>query len=196
MFKSSKKTRKDIKSSNGAVETLIGKGTKMSGFLQAEGTVRIEGEFEGDINTESDVVIGGEAKVQSVVKGENVTLAGRLEGSVEAAQLLEIRSSGTMLGDINVGNLVVEDGAHFSGNCQMFAPGEKKTTEAVESGKKQGNEKEGLQEEQEATAAVAQSETAGTPAGKEDSGDTGTSKDEKQKSNKESKKGAGKGKKK
>lgn len=105
---------------DGTVETLIGEGTRMTGTLQAAGTIRIEGEFEGDVQSGSDVIIGKEAKVRALVRGGNVVLAGRLEGQVEAMQLLEIHSSGFMMGDIKVGNLMVEDGAYFSGKCEMM----------------------------------------------------------------------------
>ncbi len=162
MFKTSKNTdpRK--------VDTFIGKETSMSGHLNSKGTVRVDGLFEGEIAADSDVIIGGEATVKAQVKGNNVTLAGRLEGDVEAANKLEILSSGALLGNIKTGVLSIEEGGYFSGYCNMvghdknknlkklkeedpavidhFQPGESHL-EHERNGKKQGDTKTGVKEQ-------------------------------------------------
>ncbi|PKM83735.1 MAG: cell shape determination protein CcmA [Firmicutes bacterium HGW-Firmicutes-13] len=104
---------------SGKVDTLIGKETEMNGSLKASGVVRIDGKYEGNIQTEGDLVIGESAQVQAEIKARNLTLAGRLKGNVEIDNKLEICSTGRLSGDIKVNSLVIEDGGIFEGNSTM-----------------------------------------------------------------------------
>lgn len=101
------------------IDTLIGKETVMNGKLEAKGIIRIDGNYEGEINTESDVIIGENAVVKAKVKCSSLTLAGRLEGSIKAENKLDIRSTGVLNGDASAAVLAVEEGAFFNGNCRM-----------------------------------------------------------------------------
>ena len=101
------------------VDTLIGKETSMKGQLEAKGIIRIEGAFEGEILTASDVIIGEKAVVKADVHCYNATLAGRMEGNVNVENKLDIRANGILMGDIKAVILSIEDGAYFSGNCKM-----------------------------------------------------------------------------
>jgi cytoskeletal protein CcmA (bactofilin family) len=101
------------------IDTVIGKETSMKGTLEAKGIIRIEGAYEGEIITQSDIIVGENAVVKANVKCSNITLAGRLEGKITAGNKFDIRSSGVMLGDVSAAVLSVEEGAFFSGNCQM-----------------------------------------------------------------------------
>ena len=101
------------------IDTLIGKETSMKGTLEAKGIIRIEGTYEGEIITQSDIIVGESAVIKANVKCSNITLAGRLEGKITAGNKFDIRSSGVMLGDVSAAVLSVEEGAFFSGNCQM-----------------------------------------------------------------------------
>ena len=116
MFKRNGKIKENI---NKRVDTFIGKDTSMSGSIEAKGIVHVEGYFEGEITTEDEVIIGAGAKAKANVKSGSVTLAGIIEGNVEAFNRLLIRSGGELLGDISTGVLAVEDGAVFKGNCDM-----------------------------------------------------------------------------
>lgn len=112
MFKKKKVETKKI-------DTLIGKETVMNGKLEAKGIIRIDGKYEGEIETQSDIVIGEDAVVKGKLKCSNMTLAGRLEGSVKAEAKLDIRSTGVLIGDAKAALLAVEEGAIFDGNCRM-----------------------------------------------------------------------------
>ncbi|MDO9535714.1 MAG: polymer-forming cytoskeletal protein [Bacillota bacterium] len=101
------------------VDTLIGKETSMKGQLEAKGIIRIEGAFEGEIFTASDVIIGENADVKGDVNCYNATLAGRVEGNVNVQNKLDIRANGILIGDIKAVVLSIEDGAYFSGNSKM-----------------------------------------------------------------------------
>lgn len=101
------------------VNTVIGKETFFKGSIKTKGLIRIDGEMEGDIITEGDVVIGESGKVQLDLKARHVAIAGRFEGSLEADGKLEIKSSGIVIGSVKTNGLLVDDGAIFSGNMDM-----------------------------------------------------------------------------
>lgn len=102
------------------VDTYIGKDTAVEGSLKSHGTVRIDGSFVGDIETEGDVIVGeGGLLKASEVKAKNVTVAGDCQGNLKVQGRLEIAASGKVFGDVCAGALVIEDGAIFHGNCEM-----------------------------------------------------------------------------
>ncbi len=115
MFKKNKKDNINGK----VIDTIIGPETSMSGELYAKGIVRIEGFYKGEIVTESDLIIGEKADIKGDIKCLNATVAGKIEGNMEVQKKLEIFKSGNLSGDINVGSLMIEDGAFFSGKCFM-----------------------------------------------------------------------------
>lgn len=101
------------------VNTLIGKETQFKGSIKSKGLIRIDGEMEGDVFTQGDVVIGENGKVTLELKARNVAVAGRFEGTLETEGKLEIRSTGIVLGNVKTNGLLVDDGAAFSGNMEM-----------------------------------------------------------------------------
>jgi len=109
------------------VDTLIGAETIMTGEIQSKGIVRIEGYFKGMISTKSDVVIGEKAVVAGDITCMNASIAGKLEGNIEAEKMVDIYASGVLLGDIIVGRLMIENGAYFLGKCTMREMDEKKS---------------------------------------------------------------------
>ncbi len=101
------------------VNTVIGKDTYFKGSIKTKGLIRIDGEMEGEIDTQGDVVIGEGGKVTLDLKARHVAIAGRFEGNLEAGGKLEIRSSGIVAGSVKTNGLLVDDGAIFSGNMEM-----------------------------------------------------------------------------
>ena len=60
------------------VDTIIGKGTVFQGTINANGTVRIEGEYKGEIRAKGDVIIGNDGRVEATVEARNVVVAGQM----------------------------------------------------------------------------------------------------------------------
>ena len=106
------------------IETVIGSSVSLTGSLKAEGTIRIDGLFEGEIETAADVVIGRSGKVLANIKAQNVLVAGAVKGNITAVARLEIVSTGRVWGDIDVAALFVEEGGVFHGNSQMHGEGD------------------------------------------------------------------------
>ena len=97
-------------------ECLLGKNSMLCGNLQTKGASRIDGNFKGIIVSENDVLIGTSGMIEANIFGENVTVAGHVNGNIVARGTLEILASGVLNGDVKAGNLVVETGAVLRGN--------------------------------------------------------------------------------
>lgn len=117
----SKKRQEEIISSN--VETIIGAGTFIQGDIVSQGSVRVDGRYNGDIKIKGDLIVGDKGYVEGSIEAKNVSVSGELNGNVLTKGKVEINGSGKVTGDLNVKNLIIDDGAIFKGNCVMdFAP--------------------------------------------------------------------------
>jgi cytoskeletal protein CcmA (bactofilin family) len=104
---------------DGKPETIIGAATSFNGDLQAEGTLRIEGRVEGSVTTTGNVIVGPTARVTASICGQNILVAGVVQGNITAAQRLEIIATGKVSGDITARVLLIEEGGLFSGHSTM-----------------------------------------------------------------------------
>ncbi|MDD4694577.1 MAG: polymer-forming cytoskeletal protein, partial [Firmicutes bacterium] len=119
--------------SSKAVDTIIGKNTDLSGTIKTTGAVRIDGNFEGNINTTSDVVIGEDGSVAADIQAVNITIAGKVEGNVEVKGRLELVPTGSLIGNAKVGVLVIDEGARLEGQIEMVVKeGQKIVKQQVE----------------------------------------------------------------
>lgn len=101
------------------IENALGPSSDFRGDLKAEGGVRIDGRFEGSIETQSNVIIGEGARVVADVSGVNVTIAGIVDGDVTALGRLEILSTGRVSGDVHADSFLIEEGGVFHGQSSM-----------------------------------------------------------------------------
>ena len=101
-----------------AEESRIGKGTKVSGNLHFHGTVRIEGEADGEI-VGDEVVIAEGAVVSAKITATRLTIAGTVSGEIAVRQRLELLSSARLHCTINTPSLILNEGAQFDGDCRM-----------------------------------------------------------------------------
>lgn len=101
------------------VETIIGAGTHFQGVITAQGTVRIDGSFTGEVKTQGDLVIGESGTLEANIDARNVLISGEVKGNIQAKGKIEITPTGKVLGDIKVKNLIIDEGAVFKGSCLM-----------------------------------------------------------------------------
>ncbi|AOT72687.1 bactofilin family protein [Geosporobacter ferrireducens] len=101
------------------IDTFVGKNSSFEGVLQAEGTIRIDGAFKGDLQIKGNVIIGEEGKIVGNIDAHNIILAGSVEGNITASHQLKINTTGKLYGDIQVSSFVVEEKAIFEGTCKM-----------------------------------------------------------------------------
>jgi len=101
------------------MDTLVGKDTVFQGNIVASGTIRIDGEFKGEIKVKGDLVVGDNGKVEAMIEARNVLVGGYLKGNINASGRVDLAPSAKLFGDMRVKNLVIEEGALFKGNCIM-----------------------------------------------------------------------------
>jgi len=107
----------------GEINTLLGKGSTFEGKLTFEGTVRIDGNFKGEVFTEGILVIGEGAEVEAEIEVATVIIEGQVRGNVRAKQLVEIHAPGRVFGNLVTPSLFIDKGVLFEGNCHMDVPG-------------------------------------------------------------------------
>jgi cytoskeletal protein CcmA (bactofilin family) len=98
---------------------LIGAGTVVEGDIKSNGDIRIDGTVSGNIVSKSKVVVGATGVIEGNVTSQNSDVSGSIRGKVTVAELLFLKSSANIQGDIITGKLVVEVGATFTGTCNM-----------------------------------------------------------------------------
>ncbi len=98
---------------------LISNGTEITGDVKSNGDIRIDGLLTGNLNTKGKVVIGPTGKVKGEVICKNSEVSGIVEGKINVGQLLTLKNSSKIVGDIITFKLSIEPGARFTGNCKM-----------------------------------------------------------------------------
>src|ERR1700730_1711755 len=97
----------------------LGPRDRLIGQLHIDGDVLLSGTIEGEIHATGDVEIDDEAKVKASVAGADVNIRGHVNGPVTARKRLVVARSGSLVGDVRVARLVIQDGASVSGNVSM-----------------------------------------------------------------------------
>ena len=101
------------------VSGFLDKGTNVTGKLEFNGTLRIDGNFQGSISTVDSLVIGEHAVVHADIKVGEIEIHGQFFGSIEAKHRVEIFPSGRVRGDIRTPVLCVSPGAMLDGGIRM-----------------------------------------------------------------------------
>ena len=103
----------------GSSINIINEGTSIKGDINANGDTRIDGELIGNITSKGRLVVGPKGKNAGEIRCNNVEVAGFIKGKVAASELLTMKASAKIEGDIVAGKLSVEPGATFTGSCTM-----------------------------------------------------------------------------
>jgi cytoskeletal protein CcmA (bactofilin family) len=98
---------------------LISNGTEITGDIRSNGDIRIDGALTGNLSTKGKVVIGQTGKIKGEVICKNSEVSGQVEGKISVGQLLNLKASSRILGDIVTAKLAIEPGARFTGTCKM-----------------------------------------------------------------------------
>jgi cytoskeletal protein CcmA (bactofilin family) len=125
------------------ITTILGKETNFSGILKFRESLKIDGKFDGEIESPGFLYIENGAVVKANIKVGSVVVGGVVRGNIEASERLEMLATGKVFGNIRTAKLNIADGVVFEGKCEMIknpeavnifsAPVEqiKKTTQSV-----------------------------------------------------------------
>jgi cytoskeletal protein CcmA (bactofilin family) len=108
----------------GKMNSIIGRGCKFNGMVEVqEGTLRIDGEFEGTITCPDTLIIGKDGKVKAEIKVKNAVIGGKVTGNIDAKDKIELQAGSHVQGDIKTSRLVIDEGVFFEGACKMSPEG-------------------------------------------------------------------------
>lgn len=98
---------------------IIGAGTSIEGDVVSSGDIRIDGSLKGTVKTRGKLVIGPSGTVEGEVTCQNADISGAIRGKISVSDLLSLKATAKLSGEISTGKLAIEPGADFSGSCSM-----------------------------------------------------------------------------
>jgi|GEM_PF-2505175 len=113
-------------------ECYIAQGTTVEGKITGGTSVGIDGLVKGELNISSKVIVGETGEIRGNVKADDIIIAGKINGNIEAHNILEAQPTGQIFGDINASRLVIADGVLFEGNITMKKEKHPKKEKAAE----------------------------------------------------------------
>ena len=100
---------------------LIGTGTTIVGDIKSTGDIRIDGTLKGSIHSKGKVVVGSTGNVEGEITCRNSDISGTLKVKIIVSELLSLKPTAKLTGEITTNKLAIEPGASFSGTCSMGA---------------------------------------------------------------------------
>jgi cytoskeletal protein CcmA (bactofilin family) len=120
----------------------LGKSVKVKGEINGSEDLYIDGEVDGKITLQgNNLTIGPNGNVRAEVTAHSITVLGRLQGNVRAADRVEIRKTGSLEGDLVTARIAIEEDAVFRGSIDIVKPGAKQADSATSAAGSAGNDK-------------------------------------------------------
>ncbi|HLO90351.1 MAG TPA: polymer-forming cytoskeletal protein [Lentimicrobium sp.] len=98
---------------------LIQSGTLITGDIESNGNIRIDGTLKGTVIAGGKVILGSTGTVEGEINCINADIEGRVNGLINVKELLSLKSTAVVSGDIYISKLSIEPGARFTGTCRM-----------------------------------------------------------------------------
>lgn len=101
------------------VQAHLGQGSRVEGKLSFDGSVRIDGQVDGEITAKETVIVGDTAVLTAQIQASTVIVHGRVQGDVTARKLVELRAPARLIGNLSTPSLIIHEGVTFEGHCNM-----------------------------------------------------------------------------
>ena len=98
---------------------LIQSDTVIEGDVKANGDIRIDGTLKGTLQVKGKLVVGTTGNIEGEIHCQNADISGSIKGKTFVSELLSLKATAKLTGDIVTGKLSIEPGASFSGSCSM-----------------------------------------------------------------------------
>ncbi len=103
------------------IETLIGEKAFIKGNLKGEGTLKIDGSIDGNVDWLENVIVGITSKIKGNITCLNAIVKGYVDGNISCENSLTLESCGRIKGDITVKNVIIAEGGYLEGKCNMVS---------------------------------------------------------------------------
>jgi len=103
---------------SGSTNTLAN-GTSVEGTINAASDIRVDGKLKGILNCKGRVIIGPQGFIEGDISCENAIVEGKFSGKLNVTEILTVKESAVLEGEVKTGKLNIQPGAVFNGNCSM-----------------------------------------------------------------------------
>ncbi len=100
-------------------ESIVAAGLTIEGKIEGSGNVRVAGRFKGNVNVKGELTIEPGASIDGEVTADTVFVGGEVRGQIVSTSLIEFRESGTLVGDLKAGSLMVAAGSKMRGKVEF-----------------------------------------------------------------------------
>ena len=100
-----------------SINTIIGKGSAISGNLKVNGFIRIDGDIDGNLETDGNVIVGENARIRGDLTAKSVIIGGIIKGNIKASESVKILSDAAVIGDVLSRKVQVDGSAIIHGHC-------------------------------------------------------------------------------
>ena len=100
-----------------SINTIIGKGSAISGDLKVNGFIRIDGDIDGNLETDGNVIVGENARIRGDLTAKSVIIGGIIKGNIRANESVKILAEAAVIGDVISRRVQVDGSAIIHGHC-------------------------------------------------------------------------------
>jgi len=101
---------------------IIAAGTTLTGDIVSAGDCRIDGTVKGNITSNSKIFIGKSGNIEGKIQCHSIEIEGKANAEIIATEILTLKSTAVLTGNIRISKISIEPGANFVGNCTMQNP--------------------------------------------------------------------------
>lgn len=110
----------DTRDYGASAVNVIAQGTQLQGNMATASDCRIDGTLRGNIECKAKIIIGRSGVVEGNIKCASIDIEGSVKAeSLLVTELVSLKSTANLIGNIETGKIAIEPGAEFSGNCKM-----------------------------------------------------------------------------
>lgn len=100
-----------------SINTIIGKGSEIKGNIKVNGFVRIDGDIDGNLETDGNVIVGENARIRGNINAKSIIVGGIILGNIIAIESVKVLANSIVIGDILSHKVQIEDDALVNGKC-------------------------------------------------------------------------------
>ena len=100
-----------------SINTIIGKGSAISGNMKVNGFIRIDGDIDGSLETDGNVIVGENARIRGDLTAKSVIIGGIIKGNIKATESVKILSDAAVIGDVLSHKVQIDGSAIIHGHC-------------------------------------------------------------------------------
>ncbi len=126
------------------LNSLIGEGSVFDGRFYINGSLQVDGRFEGEIKTKDQLIVGKTGKVKTDIVAKRVIVGGTVIGNIDAEEEVHLLSTGRVLGNIRAPKINIEEGVVVEGEITITGGQKKDVRKVIEESFNEGPKIEDL----------------------------------------------------